>query len=137
MNRRNTDLETTWKSLSPYFKRETICTSNGLVQAMLWIITCLQRLVETHGWQFEHQNNKSFVAKSEKAQNENLIITCIREMQRGRSGLAPMKTAIAADDDGFPCVTTTTSAQQQQWRHHFTKVLIVISSFDAAELKKY
>ena len=55
-------------------------------------------------------------------------------MQRGRSSLAPMKTAIVANDNGVSCVTT--SAQQQQWRHHFTRVFNVISSFDAAELKK-
>ena len=58
---------------------------------------------------------------------------CIREMQRGCSGLAPMKTATVEDDDGVQYVTT--SAQQQQWRHNFTKLLSVISSFDAAGLE--
>ncbi|XP_062514312.1 uncharacterized protein LOC134189931 [Corticium candelabrum] len=81
--------------------------------------------------------NKWFVAIAEEPQKpkfDGKMWKCITEMQRGRSGLAPMKTAIAADDDGVPCVTT--SVQKQQCRHHFTKVLNFISSVDAVELEK-
>ena len=66
--------------------------------------------------------NKWFVAKADQAQTHKFdgkMWKCIREMKCGRNGLAPMKTAIVADDDNVPCVTA--SAQQRQWRHHFTK----------------
>ena len=66
--------------------------------------------------------NTWFVAKAEEAQNRKFdgkMWKCIREMQRGRSGLAAMKTAIVADDDRVPCVTT--SKQEQQWRQRFKK----------------
>ena len=123
--------------LEPLLQKRNNLYIKGLVLAMPWIITCLQRLIGRHSLAVRTAKNKRFVANTEEAQKRRFdgkMWKCIREMQRGCSGLAPMKTAIVADDDGVPCVTA--SAQEQQWKHHFTKVLNVISSFDAAELEK-
>ena len=107
-----------------------LCISNGL-DHHIFAEPCRKARLAV-----QTAKNKWFVAKAEEAQKRKFdgkMWKGIREMQRGCSGLAPMKTAIVADDDGVPCVMT--SAQQQQWRHHFTKVRNVISSFDTAELE--
>ncbi len=46
---------------------------------------------------------------------------CIRDIQRGRRGLVPVRTAAVKDEDGNVC--TTSVAQQQRWRRYFTKIL--------------
>ena len=48
-----------------------------------------------------------------------LVWRCIRDIQRGRRGLIPARSAMVKDEDGNPC--TTNEAQQKRWRRHFTK----------------
>ena len=56
----------------------------------------------------------------------------IRDMQRGRRGLVPMRSATIGDDKENLC--TTPDEQQQQWRRHFTRVLNIPSPFDESEI---
>lgn len=59
---------------------------------------------------------------------------CIREMQRGRRGLIPMRTAVVKDENGNTC--STPELQQQRWRRHFSKVLNLQGEFTVEELEK-
>ena len=40
---------------------------------------------------------------------------CIRDFQRGRRGLVPVRSAVVQDENG--------NAQQERWRRHFSKIL--------------
>ena len=52
-----------------------------------------------------------------------VVWKCIKDIQRSRRGLVPIRvTTIVTDEDGKPC--TTPNSQQQRW-HHFEKVLNV------------
>ena len=48
---------------------------------------------------------------------------CIRDIQRGRRGLVPVRTAAVKDEDGNAC--TTAKAQQERWRRHLYKVSLM------------
>ena len=63
-----------------------------------------------------------------------LVWHCIRDIQRGRRGLVPVRAAVVKDEDGNAC--TTAEAQQQRWRRHFTKILNIQSEFDVEELRR-
>ena len=63
-----------------------------------------------------------------------LVWRCIRDIQRGRRGLVPVKAAVVKDEDGNTC--TTSKVQQERWRRHFTKILNIQSGFDVEELRK-
>ena len=53
---------------------------------------------------------------------------CIRDIQRGRRGLVPVKSAAVKDENGNVC--TTLEAQGERWRRHFAKILNIQSEFD-------
>ena len=63
-----------------------------------------------------------------------LVWQCIRDIQHGRRGLIPQRTAVVRDEEGRVC--DTPESQQQRWREHFTKVLNLQSEFDVAELEQ-
>ena len=69
--------------------------------------------------------NRWFQTKAEEAQRERFggkkVWRCIRDMQHGRRGLVPSRSATINDEEGNPC--TSPQAQQQRWRRHFTTVL--------------
>ena len=56
------------------------------------------------------------------------------DIQQGRRGLVPVRSAAVRDEDGSVC--SSPEAQQQRWRQHFTKVLNIQSEFSAEELGK-
>ena len=58
---------------------------------------------------------------------------CIRDMQYGRRGVVPSRSATIKDENGNPC--TTPSAQQQRWQRHFTNVLNTQSQFNMEEIQ--
>ena len=59
---------------------------------------------------------------------------CIRDMQRGRKGLIPTRTAVVKDENGNSC--STPELQQQRWRRHFSNVLNLQSEFSVEELER-
>ena len=63
-----------------------------------------------------------------------LVWACIRDMQRCRRGLRPIRSTTVKDENGSPCVTTT--SRHQRWRRHFTSVLNIQSHFTLAVLEK-
>ena len=46
---------------------------------------------------------------------------CIRDIQHGRSAVAPFKLAAIRDENDNVC--NTPDMQQQRWRRHFMKIL--------------
>ena len=73
------------------------------------------------------------VLGAEKGRNGGkLVWKCIHDIQRGRRGLVPMRTAVVGDESGDVC--TTSEAQNERWRRHFSKILNVQSEFDMEEL---
>ena len=75
------------------------------------------------------------VLEAERGKNGGkLVWCCIRDIQRGRRGLVPVKTEVGKDEDGNTC--TTAKAQQERWRRHFTKILNIQSGFDVEESRK-
>ena len=75
------------------------------------------------------------VLEAERGRNGGkLVWRCIRDIQRGRRGLVPVKTAVVKDEDGNTC--TTAKAQHERWSRHFTKILNIQNDFDVEELKK-
>lgn len=81
--------------------------------------------------------NEWFSKKAAEAQKGRhggkVVWSCIRDLQRGRRGLVPVRTAIVKDEDGNPCKTP--EQQQQRWRRHFDKLLNTQSLFDPAFLE--
>ena len=63
-----------------------------------------------------------------------LVWSCIRDIQRGRRGLVPVRSAMVKDDDGKVC--NTLEAQGEQWRKHFTKILNIHNEFNEEELER-
>jgi hypothetical protein len=61
-----------------------------------------------------------------------LIWKFIRDIQRGRRGLVPTRSAVVRDKNGEVCITT--EEQNERWRRHFTNVLNVSGDFDVEEL---
>ena len=79
---------------------------------------------------FQHK-----VLEAERGRNGGkLVWRCIRDIQRGRRGLVPVKTVVVKDDGGNTC--TTAKAQQERWRRHFTKILNIQSYVDVEMLRK-
>jgi len=74
-------------------------------------------------------------SEAERGRNGGKVVwRCIRDIQRGRRGLVPVKSAVVQDENGNSC--TTTEAQQERWRRHFSKILNVQSDFDMEELSR-
>lgn len=63
-----------------------------------------------------------------------VVWKCIRDMQRGRRGLVPLKTASVVDEDGNTC--STPQQMHERWRRHFTKILNIMSQFNEDQLKE-
>ena len=82
--------------------------------------------------------NAWFLAKAEEAQKERFggkrVWQCIHDMQRGRRGPVPTRTAAVRDEDGTPCKSAP--AQHQRWRRHFSSILNIRSQFSLEELEK-
>ena len=80
--------------------------------------------------------NKWFQVKAAQAMrgrnNGKVVWKCIRDIQRSRRGLVPVRTPTVKDENGNPCVTP--EQQQQRWRRYFSKVLSTMSVFDAGEV---
>ena len=57
-----------------------------------------------------------------------------QDIQRGRRGLVPVRSAVVQDENGNSC--TTTEAQKERWRRHFSKILNIPSDFDVEELSR-
>lgn len=81
--------------------------------------------------------NEWFLQKAAEAQRGRhggkVVWSCIRDMQRGRRGLVPVKLAAVKDEEGNPC--RTSEEQQQRWRRHFHKILNIQSHFDETLLE--
>ena len=57
-----------------------------------------------------------------------VVWRCIRDIQRGRRGLVPVRVATVMDEEENAC--NTPEQQQQRWRRHFAKLLNIWSEFD-------
>ena len=74
-------------------------------------------------------------SEAERGRNGGKVVwQCIRDIQRGRRGLVPVRSAVVQDENGNSC--TTTEAQQERWRRHFSKILNIQSDFDMEELSR-
>ena len=60
-----------------------------------------------------------------------VVWRCIRDIQRGRRGLIPVRMATVMDEEENAC--NTPEQQQQRWRRHFDKFLNIQSEFDDGE----
>ena len=82
--------------------------------------------------------NAWFLRKAKEAQagrnGGKIVWKCIRDIQRGRRGLVPVKCACVRDEEGNMC--NTPKEQQERWRRHFAKVLNIQSQFDEQEIRK-
>ena len=67
-------------------------------------------------------------------QGEKLVWKCICYIQRGRSCLMLMRSAVVKDENGDVC--TTTDTQNDRWRRHFSEILNMQSEFDMEELER-
>ena len=76
--------------------------------------------------------------KAEEAQARRhggqVIWRSIRDIQRGRQELVPIKCVSVGDEKGKYCETP--QQQQERWRRHFTQVLNIHSQVDASEIEK-
>ena len=81
--------------------------------------------------------NTWFQSKAADAQRGRhggkLVWKCIRDIQRGRRGIAPVRSMAVKDEEGNMCHMQ--EEQQERWRHS-TSVLNVQSQFDEEELWK-
>ena len=82
--------------------------------------------------------NAWFLAKAMEAQRGRnggkLVWKCIRDLQHGRVGKVPIRSATIRNEDGSMC--TTPEEIQQRWRRHFTSILNTQSSFNEEELRE-
>ena len=62
------------------------------------------------------------------------IWKCIRDIQHGRRGLIPTRTAVVKDENGNSC--NTPELQQHRWRRHFSNVLNLQSEFSVEEFER-
>jgi len=62
-----------------------------------------------------------------------VVWSCIKDIQRGRRGLVPVRAAVVKDEEGNPCKTP--EAQLQRWRRHFSEILNLQSEFSVDELE--
>ena len=81
--------------------------------------------------------NSWFLRKAQEAEcgkhRGRVVWSCIRDIQRGRTGLVPMRAVVVKDEEGNPCKTP--EAQQQRWRRHFSEILNLQSEFTLDELE--
>ena len=81
--------------------------------------------------------NSWFLRKAQEAEcgkhRGKVVYRCIRDIQRGRRGLVPMRAVVVKDEEGNPCKTP--EAQQQRWRRHFSEILNLQSEFSLDELE--
>lgn len=65
--------------------------------------------------------NGLFLRKAQQAEcgkNRGKVVwSCIRDIQRGRRGLVPVRAVVVRDEEGNLCQTP--QVQQQRWRQHF------------------
>ena len=82
--------------------------------------------------------NNWFSLKAKEAQGGvnggKVVWKCIREMQRGRRGLVPLKTRSVRDEEGHTC--STPQQQHGRWRRHFTNLLNIVSEVDVSEIEQ-
>ena len=57
---------------------------------------------------------------------------CVRDIQRRRRGLVPVRSAVVRGEEGNTC--STPEQQQQRWRSHFSRTLNIHSEFDEEEI---
>ena len=62
-----------------------------------------------------------------------IVWRSIRDMQRCRKGLRPVRSVTVKDESGSPCITET--SLHQRWRRHFTSVLNIRSNFSQSVLE--
>ena len=79
--------------------------------------------------------NKWFQTKAAKASagrnGRKIVWKCIRDIQRSRRGMVPMRVTTVKDEDGRSC--STPDSLQQRWKRHFTKVLNIKSVFSDSD----
>ena len=79
-----------------------------------------------------------FLMKAQEAEKNRFsgksIWRSIRDMQRGRRGIVPMRAPAIRDENGNPC--TTLEDQQERWRRHFASILNTQSQFDPTEIER-
>ena len=67
--------------------------------------------------------NTWFLKKAEEVQRgrhgRNIVWKCFRDIQRGKQGLVPVRSATIRNENGVTC--STTELQHQRWRRHFEK----------------
>ena len=62
--------------------------------------------------------------EAERGRHSGKVVwRAIRDIQRGRRGLIPVRANVVKNEDGSECVGL--EARQERWRRHFTKVLNV------------
>ena len=95
--------------------------------------SCLERLEVMS----EGKKNAWFQGKAEEIERERFggkkVWKAIRDMQQGRQGLLPVKTAVIYDEDRAPCSSRV--AQHRRWRRKISEVLNIRSDFDAEVLQ--
>ena len=73
-------------------------------------------------------------AEAQKGRNGGKVVwRCIRDIQRGRRGLIPLKTTQVNDENGNIC--STPQQQQERWRRNVSNVLNIVSQLDEEELR--
>ena len=81
--------------------------------------------------------NKWFQRKAVEASagknGGKVVWKCIRDIQRSRRGMVPVRVTTVRDEHGNSCVTP--DAQSQRWKRHFTKVLNIESVFSDSEVE--
>ena len=75
--------------------------------------------------------NTWFLRKAEEIDRERFggkkVWKGIRDMEWGRRGLLPSRSAVIHDEEGAPC--SSKDAQHQRWRRHFTKALNIMNQY--------
>ncbi len=81
--------------------------------------------------------NSWFLRKAQEAEHGmhrgKVVWSCIRDIQRGRRGLVPVRAVVVRNEEGNLCKTP--EAQQQRWRRHFSEILNLQSGFSMEELE--
>ena len=73
-------------------------------------------------------------SEAEKKEWWESSVAMHQDIQRGRRGLVPVRSAVVQDENGNSC--TTTEAQKERWRRHFSKILNIPSDFDVEGLSR-
>ena len=82
--------------------------------------------------------NNWFSLKAKEAQggvkSGKVVWKCIREIQRGRRGLVPVKTRSVRVEEGHTC--NTPQQQHDRWWRHFFNLLNIVCGIDVTELEQ-